>query len=143
MALPVCTMLAWFQIRQRDLKEGSSSLIPVKYLKASNPLELAEYAAGKRLDVEPAFKWWVIDVLRSRNRIIAKVKAEYWRTLHKFGIRVPKYVDEALSFDKENGNTLWYTAIQKEMKNVRVAFEAWEEGSLEDARRGQTLVGYQ
>ena len=29
------------------------------------------------------------------------------------------------------------------MKNVRVAFEAWEEGSLEDARRGQKLVGYQ
>ena len=29
------------------------------------------------------------------------------------------------------------------MKTVRVAFEAWEEGSLEDARRGQKLVGYQ
>ena len=29
------------------------------------------------------------------------------------------------------------------MKNVCVAFEAWEEGSLEDARRGQKLVGYQ
>ena len=29
------------------------------------------------------------------------------------------------------------------MKNVRVAFETWEEGSLDDARRGQNLVGYQ
>ena len=29
------------------------------------------------------------------------------------------------------------------MKNVCVAFEAWEEGSLEDARCGQKLVGYQ
>ena len=29
------------------------------------------------------------------------------------------------------------------MNNVCVSFEAWEEGSLEDARRGQKLVGYQ
>ena len=29
------------------------------------------------------------------------------------------------------------------MKNFRVAFEAWEEGSFEDARRGQNLFGYQ
>ena len=29
------------------------------------------------------------------------------------------------------------------MKNVHVAFEAWEEGSLEDDRRGQKLLGYQ
>ena len=29
------------------------------------------------------------------------------------------------------------------MKNVRVSFEAWEERSLEDARCGQKLVGYQ
>ena len=29
------------------------------------------------------------------------------------------------------------------MKNVCVAFEAWEEGSLEDDRRGQKLLGYQ
>ena len=68
------------------------------------------------------------DVLRSLNIIIAKLKAKYWRTTHKFGIRVPKYVDENLAIEKENGNTLWYTAIQKEMKNVSVAFEAWEEG---------------
>ena len=29
------------------------------------------------------------------------------------------------------------------MKNVRVSFETWEEGSLDDAMRGQKLVGYQ
>ena len=102
-----------------------SSWIPLKDFKASNPVELAKYAAGNLLDVEPAFKWWVRDVLRRRNRIIAKVKAKYWRTTHKFGIRVPKSVDEALAIDKENGNTLWYTAIQKETKNVPVSFEAW------------------
>ena len=82
-------------------------------------------------------------MLRRHNRIIAKVLAKYWRTTHKFDIRVPKSVDESLSIDKENRNTLWYTSIQKEMKNVCVDFEAWEEGSLEDARRAQKLLGYQ
>ena len=106
-----------------ECKDGSSSWISFKYLKVSSPVELAEYAAGNRLDAEPTFKWWVRDVLRFRNRIIAKVKAKYWRMTHKFGIRVTKSVYEALAIDKENGNTLWYNNIQKEMKNVRVAFE--------------------
>ena len=61
-----------------EWKEGSSSWIPLKDLKASNPVELDEYAAGNRLDVEPAFKWWLRDVLRRRKRIIAKVEAKYW-----------------------------------------------------------------
>ena len=76
----------------------------------------------------------MIDVPRRRNKIIAKVKAKYWCTTHKFGIRVPKSVDEALAIEKENGNTLWYTAFQKEMNNFRVDFEAWEERSLDGAR---------
>ena len=59
-------------------------------------------------------------MLRRRNREIAMVKAKYWRRTHKFGIRVPKSVYEALAIDKENGNKLWYTAIQKEMNNVYV-----------------------
>ena len=90
-----------------------------------------------------AFKWWTRDVLRSRNRILAKVKAKKWRTTHKFRIRVPKSVNEALEIDKENVNILWYTNIQKEMKNFHVAFENWEKGSLDDSSHGQKLVGYQ
>jgi hypothetical protein len=43
---------------------------------------------------------------------------------------------EALQLDKENGNTYWYDAIRKEMKNVRVAFEVYN-GRIED------LVGYE
>ena len=134
--VPKKTTRGWYLLV--EWKDGSYIWIPFKYLKASNPLELAKYTAGNLLDVDP-----VRDVLRRRNRIIAKVKAKYWRTTHKFGIQVPKSGDEALAIDKENGNTLWYTAIQKEMNNVRVAFEAWEEGSLDDARCGQKLVEYQ
>ena len=46
----------------------------------------------------------------------------------KFGVKVPNSVQEALDLDKENGNDLWKKAIEKEIGNVRVAFQLLEEG---------------
>ena len=72
-----------------EWKDGSSSWIPLSELKASNPVELAEYAVANAIAGEPALAWWVNDVLKRRNRIISKVKSRYWRTTHKFGIKLP------------------------------------------------------
>ena len=91
--------------------DGSSSWIHLTYLKTSDPVELAKYWAGKRLDVEPAYKWLVRYMLRLRNRIISTLKSKYWRTTQKFGIQFPKSVDEALSIgtsvlaDRKSENT--------------------------------------
>ena len=41
----------------------------------------------------------------------------------KYGILIPSNVREALQFDKDNGNTYWHDAIQKEMQNSKIAFE--------------------
>ena len=75
-------------------------------LEASNPIELAEYAVANRIVEEPAFAWWVSDVLKRRNCIISKVKSKYWKTTHKFGIEVPKDVGHALEIDQENRDHL-------------------------------------
>ena len=56
------------------------------------------------------FAWYVSKVLRRSNRIISKLKSKYWRKTHKFGIRFPKTVKEALWTDKENGNNYWEKA---------------------------------
>ena len=40
----------------------------------------------------------------------------------KFGVIIPSSVKEALELDRINGNTLWSDAIDKEMKNNRIAF---------------------
>ena len=78
---------------------------------------------------EPAFAWWVKFVLRKRDRIISKTQ-RHWLKTHKYGIRVPNTVEEAILIDKENGDTLWWDAIMKEMKNVRPAFEVFEKRVL-------------
>ena len=54
------------------------------------------------------------------------VNKRYHKHTHKFGVRVPKMVREVLFLDKTNGNDLWWEAIKKEMKAVRIAFKIVE-----------------
>ena len=95
-------------------------------MKESYPVQVDEYAIASRISMEPAFAWWVPHVLKKRNQIISKVKSKYWLRTHKFGIRIPKTIEEACRLDRENGDTLWWEAICKEMKNVRPPFEVFE-----------------
>ena len=55
---------------------------------------------------QPAFAWWVPYTIRKMKSILSKVKSKYWQRTHKYGIRVPKNVNEAYEIDKENGDTL-------------------------------------
>ncbi|CAJ1933595.1 unnamed protein product [Cylindrotheca closterium] len=105
------------------LKDGSSNWVTLKDMKESFPLEVADYAKLKAIEDEPAFAWWVPHVHKKRDRFISKVKSKYWERTHKYGIRIPKSVKEAIQIDRENGDTLWQDAIKMEMKNNRVAFE--------------------
>ena len=77
----------------------------------------------------------------SVNSIISSVKqrqSQDKRKTHKWGIRVPASVKEALAMDATNKNTLWADAIAKEMKNVRVAFNILPDG--EDPPPGYQFV---
>jgi hypothetical protein len=51
----------------------------------------------------------------------------YAKRSHKFGIQVPGTVKEALEIDKTTNTTFWHDAIQKEMKNNRIAFKFLDE----------------
>ena len=83
-------------------------------MKESNLIETAEFAVANKIHTEPAFAWWVPFMIKKRNRISAKVKSKYWLCTHKFGIRVPKSVEEALRLDKENRDNLLWESICKE-----------------------------
>ena len=106
-----------------EWKDGTLSWIPLKDIKASNPVELSNYVVSNNIEYEPSFKWWVKDVLLKRYQIILKVKAAYWRATHNFGIQVPKTVCESYKIYQKKGTTFWKKSIEKEMDNFRVAFE--------------------
>jgi hypothetical protein len=90
-------------------------------LKESHPLETTEYAVTMGINHKPAFNWWVLHVLRKRDRItsgVAKCSARFLKQTHKFGIEIPWTVKEALELDCQYGNTFWADAIAKEMTEV-------------------------
>ena len=91
-------------------------------LKDSYPVQVAEFASGNSIIDEPAFVQWAHYILNKRRAILSKVKTKYWSRIHKYGARVPKSIAEARRLDKENGNTLWKDAIDKEMKNNSIVF---------------------
>ena len=96
-------------------------------MKESYPVEVAEFAEAVGISAQHAFSWWTAHVLKKRQRIIGAFNKRYHMLTHKFGIKVPKTVEEALTLDKENGNDLWWKAIQKEMSAVKVAFNIIDE----------------
>ncbi len=95
----------------------------MKDLKEGIPIQVAEFAIANGIANEPTFAWWVKEALRKRDRMIGVIRSRYMKRTHKFGILMPKTVQEALEIDRESGTDLWKRAIEKEMKNVAVAFK--------------------
>ena len=89
-------------------------------------MEIAEYSIQKNISHHPAFIWWVNHVVQKKKIIIPKIKSLYWQITHRYGVKLPKTTTEALAFDKENGNTLWWEAIYSEIRNVRITFEEFD-----------------
>ena len=104
-------------------KDESEQWIPLKILKETNPVDVAEFARAKDIDDEPAFAYWVPYTLRQRDRIIASINSRLKKTNMKYGIEIPSTLDKAKQLDRDNGDSFWSRAVDKEMANVKVAFE--------------------
>jgi Reverse transcriptase (RNA-dependent DNA polymerase) len=103
--------------------DGTTEWLPLKDLKESHPIQVAEYAICNKIAEQQAFAYWVREVMRQRDRIIKNVKSSAAFSKNtKFGIRVPRTVKEALEIDRITGTTFWRDAIDKEMAVVRPAF---------------------
>jgi len=99
----------------------------LKDIKESYKISLADFSKEKRIDNEPAFKWWVGHVRKKRDKVIAVVKARIWKKTHTFGAEVPWNIVDAYWLDQENGKLYWKDAISKKMSNVKVAFNILSE----------------
>ena len=105
-----------------EWEDGTTTWLPLAILKDSNPLMLADYAMSRGIQNQPAFSWWVPTVIRKRKHVVKQIRHRIPKKSMKFGITIPGSVDEAIKLDKENGNSLWQEAIQKEVNNVKIAF---------------------
>ena len=132
---PKVTTRGWHLLVQ--WKDGTVSWEKLANIKASNPIEVVEYTVTNWLVKEPAFKWWVLHVIKRRNRIISKVKSRYWKTTHKFGIHLPKSVEEALKIDRMTNTDLWRKVINKEMSRVKVAWKTHDTNTPQEVREGK------
>ena len=119
------TTMGWdLRVQWRD---GTVQWVPLKLMKESNPVEVAEFAVARGLEKEPAFAWWVPYTLKKRDRIIASINSRVRKRSHKYGIEIPTSIEHAKEIDKRNGNTHWQDAVAKEMYNVSVAFKIMED----------------
>jgi hypothetical protein len=96
-----------------EWKYGTTSWERIIDLKESNPVEVDEYAVGKKLEDAPAFVCWVRYVLKKRSHILATVAKRYHKQTRKFGIEVPRSWDDCVRPDKENDSNLWQNSVRK------------------------------
>lgn len=106
-----------------EWRDGGTSWIPLKELKETSPVEVTKYAVANKISDEPAFDWWVMDVLHRQDRLIKGSVSHHHKSRYKYGICLPNSTPEALQLDKEDGTDYWINAIEKEMKNNRIAFD--------------------
>jgi len=114
-------------------KDGTPTYVPLHEIKNAYPVETADYVIANGLIEEPAFRWWVPYVRRKREAIIGKLKkgkTKYWSRTYKYGIELPKTVQQALEIDSHTGTTFWHDAIDKEMKNVLPAFKFTDDDQI-------------
>jgi len=94
-------------------KDGTQSWKPLKDIKQSNSVDVAIYAKENGLVEQPAFAWWVPYTIKKKDRIVGAVKARVRLRTHKYGVQVPRTLQEAYELDNKNGNKLWENAIHK------------------------------
>ena len=65
-------------------KNGIEEWIPLRLLKKSHPVDVAEFAQSRYIHEEPAFCWWVPFTLRKRNSIVSSMKTNVKKITHKY-----------------------------------------------------------
>ena len=125
----------WMISSSIEWKDVSVDWVILKDRKQSNPIDLDEYAVANEISDEPVFKCWVKETLIHRNRIVSKIKSKYWRTSHKFGIRVLNTLKEAYEIDRQLGTDFWTKGIAKQMKNVHIAFQNFDGVTPDEIRK--------
>ena len=85
-------------------KDGSTKWEKHSDFKECYSVETAEYTTARDIANEPAFNWWVNQILKKCDHIISLVKrrnTRYLKKTSKYGIELPNYVDDAYLIDRQ------------------------------------------
>ena len=109
--------------------DGCEEWITLGKMKRNFPIQVAQYAVAQRISNEPVFSWWVPYTLKKCEAIVSSVRSRATKSNHKYGVRVPTSIKDAIELDSENNNTLWRNSIDLEMRTILPAFDILPHGS--------------
>ena len=92
-------------------------------------LQTAKFSLSHKIYQETKFNWWVQNVLKKQERIIAVVKkrtVRYHKSNYRQVIYITNPVKEDYAIDENNDNNYWYDAVDKQVKNMQVTFKILE-----------------
>jgi hypothetical protein len=105
-----------------DWEDGECTFEPLDIIGADDPVSCALYAKQNNLLDEPGWKRFKRLANREVNfqRMInqARLKSMRRATRYKYGYKVPNSHEEAMQFDKENGNSMWGDAEKLEVEQL-------------------------
>ena len=106
---------------QVEWDNGAHTWEPIQLIKKEDPIKLAMYAKEKGLIYKPGWRWArkIVKTPKRLSKMMKIMAAQVSNNArYKFGIKVPKNVQDALCIDHKNGNMLWHNAIQDEIKQL-------------------------
>ena len=62
-------------------KDSSTNWVALKDMKNSYPVQIADYAVANCIDDEPAFAWWMSNVVKKHEQILSKSRLSIGSTL--------------------------------------------------------------
>ena len=71
-------------------RDGSTTWSKLKDAKDSFPVEVAEFAVENGIADEPAC------AIKKKSSIVARIKSKCWIRMRRYGIQLPKSIEEAL-----------------------------------------------
>ena len=104
---------------------------PLEVIKKDDPMTVAKYALENKLTEKPIWRWtrkYVKNPKRMERytKILLSTRRKSRLIRFKFGLRVPRTVQEAYALDKIEGNNDWATAIDKEVKLLRDVYQCFK-----------------
>ena len=94
-------------------KDGTTAYEMLSNMKKSCLIEVAQYAMANGIAIEQAFVWGVKHCLRKRQLFVRAKRTRYLDRTQKFGIHLPKTIDEAYAIDMET-NTIIGSMLSRE-----------------------------